>query len=102
MVEAVLERDEGVDRLAGELVVDAYDGGFGYGVCFAVLVMCCVGRARERTVLDECGFDLGGGETVAGDVDDVVDAAADPVVAFVVATRAIARELQYRALASPG
>ena len=38
MVEAVLERDEGVDRLARELVVDAYDGGFGYGVCFAVLV----------------------------------------------------------------
>ena len=62
--------------------------------------MCCVGMARERTVLDKCGFDFGGGETVTGDVDDVVDAAADPVVAFVIAPRAIARELQNRASAS--
>lgn len=65
---ALLDGDECVDGLAGELVVDADDGSLGDG-----------------GVLDEGGLNLGGGEAVAGDVDDVVDAAADPVEALVVA-----------------
>lgn len=73
---ALLDGDKGVDGLAGELVVDADDGGLGNGL-----------------VLDEGGLDLGCGETVAGDVDDVVDAAANPVEAFVVASSTITGEL---------
>jgi hypothetical protein len=72
----VFEGDEGVNGLAGEFVGDADDGGFGH----------------ERG-FDERGFDLGGGEAVAGDVDNIVDAAADPVVAVVVAGGAVAGEL---------
>lgn len=44
-------------------------------------------------VLDEGGFNLGGRETVAGDVDDIVDTAADPVVAFVVTGGSVTSEL---------
>lgn len=44
-------------------------------------------------VLDEGGFDLGSGQAVAGDVDDVVDAAADPVESFVVAAGAVTGEV---------
>lgn len=73
---AVLDGDESVDSLAGELVSDADNGGFGDG-----------------GVLDERGFDLGGGEAVAGDVDDVVDTSADPVVAVVVTSGSVAGEL---------
>jgi hypothetical protein len=40
--------------LAGQIVGDAYDGCFGAG-----------------RVGDQGGFNFGGGETVAGDVDDV-------------------------------
>ncbi len=72
----MLEGNKGVDGLAGEFVVDADDGGFG-----------------DEGGFDEGGFDLGGREAVARDVDDVVDAAADPVVAFVVAGGAVAGEL---------
>ena len=72
----VLERDEGVNGLAGEFVVDADHGGFG-----------------DEGGLDKRRFDLGGGEAVAGHVDDVVDAAADPVIAFVVAGGAVTGKL---------
>lgn len=73
---AVLDGDEGVDSLAGEVVSDADNGGFGDG-----------------GVLNESGFDLGGGEAVTGDVDDVVDTSADPVVAVVVTSGSVACEL---------
>ena len=73
---SVFDGDEGVDCLAGELVIDAHDGGFGDGL-----------------VLDERGFDFGGGEAVSGYVYDVVDAPADPVVAFVVTACSVAGEL---------
>jgi hypothetical protein len=76
-VDAVFERDEGVNGLTGEFVVDTDDGCFG-----------------DSVVFDECGFDFGGGETVAGYVYDVVYAATDPVVAFVVSTCAVAGELE--------
>jgi len=46
------------------------------------------------TVLDECGFDFGGRQSMPGDIDDVVDTTADPVIAFMIATSAVARELE--------
>ena len=45
-------------------------------------------------VLDQGALDLGGAEAVAGDVDHVVDAAGDPVVAVVVAAAAVAGEVE--------
>ena len=42
---------------------------------------------------DERALDLGRAEPVARDVDHVVDAARDPVVAVLVAARAVAREV---------
>src|SRR5262249_4968700 len=45
---------------------------------------------------DQRGLDLGGAEPVAGDVDDVVDAASDPVVAVLVAPAAVAGEVLAR------
>ena len=50
-------------------------------------------RLADGVVLDERGFDFGGREAVAGDVDDVVDATADPVVAFGVTRGAVAGEV---------
>ena len=73
---AILERDEGVDRLSRELVGDAHHRGFGH-----------------RLVFDQRRFDLRRGQPMAADVDDVVDAPADPVVSFVIASGSIAREL---------
>jgi len=73
---SVLDGDEGVDGLAGQLVVDADDGCFG-----------------DCVVLNQGGFDFGGGETVAGDIDDVVDTASDPVVALVVTASSVTSEL---------
>ena len=45
---------------------------------------------------DQRAFDLGGAEPVAGDVDHVVDAAGDPVVAVLVAPAAVAGEVLAR------
>jgi hypothetical protein len=73
---AVLDGDKGVDRLACELIGDTDDGGLGDG-----------------GVLDQCRLNLGRRQTVAADVDDVVDTAADPVEALVVAARAVSSEL---------
>jgi hypothetical protein len=73
---SVLDGDESVDSLASEVVSNANDGGFG-----------------DSGVLDQSGFDLGGGETVTGYVDDVVDTSADPVVAIVVTSGSVACEL---------
>jgi hypothetical protein len=44
-------------------------------------------------VLEEGGFDLSSGQTVARDVDNIVDTATDPVVTIVIATSAISGEL---------
>ena len=62
--------------MASELVVDADDCGFG-----------------DCVVLDERCFDLGSGETVTANVDDVVNTASDPVVAFVVTSGSVTCEL---------
>jgi hypothetical protein len=74
---AILDGDEGVDGLAGKVVSNTNDGGFGDG-----------------GVLDERGLDLSGGQTVTGDVDDVVDTSADPVVAVVVTSGSVTCELE--------
>ena len=44
-------------------------------------------------MLDERGLDLGGGQSVAGNVDNIVDTATDPVVALVVTASTISGEL---------
>ena len=44
-------------------------------------------------MLEESGFDLGGGQTVARHVDDIVNTAPNPVVTIVVTTSAISGEL---------
>jgi hypothetical protein len=44
-------------------------------------------------VLNERGLDLGGGQAVTGNIDDVVDAAADPVVTVTVTSCSISGEL---------
>ena len=72
----VLEGDEGVDGLAGQLVGDAHDG-----------------RLAHVGVLDQRRLDLRRRQPVARHVDHVVDAAPDPVVAVAVAARAVAGEL---------
>src|SRR5690606_7934368 len=71
-----LERDVGVDALALDLVGEADHGGLGDG------------RVR-----DEGAFDLGGAHAVAGDIDHVIHAAGDPVVAVLVAPAAVAGEV---------
>ena len=42
---------------------------------------------------DQRALDLGGAEPMAGDIDDVVDAAGDPVIAVGVAPAAVAGEI---------
>jgi len=73
---AVLDRDECIDGLTGELVAYTNDSGF-----------------SDCVMLDKCSFDLGGGETVTGHVDDIVDTTANPVVALVIAGGTITSEL---------
>ena len=53
----------------------------------------CLG---DRLVADQRGLDLGRAEPVAGDVDDVVDPAHEPVVAVLVHARAVAGEVLAR------
>ena len=45
---------------------------------------------RLRTVLDERCLNLSSRQSVSRNVDDIVDTASDPVVAFVVTTSAVA------------
>ena len=70
------QRDIGVDALALDVVRIADDGGL-----------------RHLRMRDQRALDLGGAEAVAGDVDHVVDAAGDPVIAVRVAAAAVAGEV---------
>lgn len=45
-------------------------------------------------MLDEGGLDLGGGQTVTTDVDDIVNTATNPVEALVVTASTVSRELR--------
>ncbi len=71
-----LQRDESRDRGSLEVVRDADDGG--------------LGDLRE---VDEGAFDLPRPDPLAGHVHDVVDAAHQPVVAVLVALRAVPGEV---------
>ena len=51
-------------------------------------------RLGDRRVRDQRALDLGGAQPMAGDVEHVVDAAGDPVVAVLVAAAAVAGEVE--------
>ena len=70
------EQDVGVDPLALDRVREAHHR-----------------RLRHRLVGHERALDLGGPQPVARDVEHVVDAAGDPVVAVLVAPHAVAGEV---------
>lgn len=74
---AILDCNEGIDSLSGEFIVDTDDSGFSNGV-----------------MLDQSSFNFGSRETMTADVDDIVDSSSDPVIAFVVPSCSVARELQ--------
>ena len=76
---AGIQRHVGVDRLALDLVREGDDR-----------------RLGDRGMRDQRAFDFGGADAVAGDVDDVVDAAGDPVIAVLVAAAAVAGEIEAR------
>ena len=79
---AGLQRDVGVDALALDVVREADDR-----------------RLGDLRVGDQGALDLGRAQAVAGDVEHVVDAAGDPVVAVLVAAAAVAGEVEARVLA---
>src|SRR6202000_193499 len=68
--------DIGVDALALDVVGVSDPGGF-----------------RHLLTRPQRALDSGGAHAVAGDVDDVVDAAGDPVIAVGVAAAAVAGEV---------
>lgn len=73
---AILEGDEGVDGLAGQLVGNTNDGGLG-----------------NRVVLNQGSLDFGSGQTVTTDVNDVIDTSTDPVESLVVTSGTVTSEL---------
>lgn len=73
----VLDCHKRIDSLASEFISNTHDGSFSNSV-----------------VLDEGSFNLGRGETVARNVDNVIDSAADPVETFVVTTSTVTSELR--------
>ena len=76
LVLAGLQRDEGDDGLAGGVVLGAHHG-----------------RLGHRRVVDQRRLHLGGGDPVARDVHDVVDATEEPEVAVVVDLGPVAGEV---------
>jgi hypothetical protein len=54
------------------------------------------GNGISLTMLNQRCFNLSGGETMPRDINDIVDAASNPVVTFVVSASTIARELNKR------
>jgi len=73
---AVLDGDKGGDCLTGELVGHTDNSGF-----------------SDSVVLDQGSLDLSSGQTVTGDVDNVIDTATDPVVTLVIASSTITSEV---------
>jgi hypothetical protein len=76
---SVLDGNEGVDGLAGQLVRNTNDG-----------------RLSNGVVLNKSSLNLSSRETVTADVDDVIDTASDPVEALVVTGSTVASELYVR------
>ena len=75
---AILDCNEGIDSLSGKFIVDTDNSGFSNSV-----------------MLDQSSFNFGSRETMTADVDDIVDSSSDPVIAFVVPSCPVARELQH-------
>ena len=73
---AVLERHEGVERLAFDVVRHRRDGGLGH-----------------LRMADQRALDFGGADAMAGDVHHVVDAAHQPVIAVFIDAAAVAGEV---------
>lgn len=72
----LLERDEGVDSLAGKFIGNTDDGSF-----------------SNLGVLNQSSLNFSSGQTVSRDVDNIVNTATDPVVAVLVTTSTITSEL---------
>ncbi|MND68594.1 hypothetical protein D3C80_600490 [compost metagenome] len=72
----MIERDIGVNSLAFNVMRNADYRRFG-----------------DFRMRDQGGFDFGGAQTVAGHVQNVVDAASDPVVSVFVTARAVTAEI---------
>src|SRR5258708_7969277 len=73
------EGDIGVDRLPLDIMRKPDDSGLG-----------------DHLMGDERAFDFGGANAVARDVDYIVNAARDPIIAVLVAAAAIARKVEPR------
>src|SRR5262249_15793389 len=69
----------------GDIGVDA--------LTFDVVRVTDYPRFRNFRMRNECALDFGGAEAVSSDIDDIVDASGDPVVAIFVATAAVTREI---------
>ena len=78
-VDARFAGDEGDEGLAFEVVRASNDSRFG-----------------DAWMADERAFDFGGADAMAGDVEDVVDAADDPEVTVFVLAAAVACEIGAR------
>src|SRR5262249_39976533 len=77
LLETLAQRDERGERLTLELVWPAHHGG-----------LC------NRGMLDECGLDFHRADAVSGDIEHVIHASENPVVAVLVALGSVAREVQ--------
>src|SRR5690606_23464813 len=84
-------RDEGL--LIGGVVAGAQDRERHDALSGGGVARADHGGLGDGGVGDECGFDLGGGDAVAGDVHDVVDSAEDPQGVVGVDAGAVAGEV---------
>jgi hypothetical protein len=76
VLELVLDGYEGLDGLTRQVVGNTNHGGL-----------------RNCGMVDQSGFDLGGGEAVTADIDDIVDTSTDPVVTLMITSSSVTREL---------
>lgn len=73
---SILDGDKSVDRLAGQLISDTNDSGL-----------------RDGMVVDEGSLNLSSRETMAGNVDNVVNTSTDPVVAVMITSSSVTSKL---------
>src|SRR5947199_8441161 len=74
---AGIQRDESVDRGALDVMREADNGSLG-----------------DLGVSNQGALDLGGADAMARDIDHVVDAAGNPIIAILVAAAAVAGEIK--------
>ena len=73
---AVLDGNKGSNCLTSELISHTNDSGF-----------------SDSVVLDQGSLDLSSGQTVTGNVDNVIDTATDPVVTLVITSSTVTSEV---------